>query len=250
MIKRSFKIRNMSPFSVNRIKNFTLLATFFLIFLHSNSSVAEQNSELRTITITAGGKISASPDLAKLQSGLVTEDISARVALSKNTQSMINLIDNLKSKGIEGKDIQTTSFQIEPRYTSPRDNTPSVINGYRVVNQVEIIIRNLQFIGELIDQMVTLGANQIGGLSFEVSTEEELRDTARKDAVRNAYRRAELYAIATKTKLGKVTKITEGEVSTPQPFLRAARAVTAEAIPIEKGSISLESSVTITWELE
>ncbi|MFM7084843.1 MAG: SIMPL domain-containing protein [Hyphomicrobium sp.] len=238
---------------MNQYRNIFPLLTLFLLDLLSLSSASaleDQRKDLRTITISANGQILSQPDLARLHSGVITEDKTARGALSKNNSATHTLIEGLRSKGIESKDIQTSSFQVEPRYTIPREGSPSVIDGYRVVNQVEIIVRDLKSIGELLDQLVSLGANQVGSLSFEVSAAEQLKDSARKEAVMNARRRAELYANATGSKLGKVLVITEGDISNPQPLLRAARATVSDAVPIEKGSIALEANVTITWELE
>lgn len=227
----------------------SFISCFFLICIASSVQSEEVKSN-RSITISSSGQISAIPDVAKVQSGVVTEDISAQKALSKNNETLQNLIDKIKSGGIESNDIRTTTFQVEPRYTSPREGNSPIINGYRVVNQIEIIVRDLKSIGDLLDRLVSLGANQIGGLTFEVSMTEKLKDTARKEAVNNARRRAELYASATNSKLGKVLLISENDVSSPQPFLRAARAAVGDAVPIEKGAVALEANVTITWELE
>ena len=103
----------------------------------------------------------------------------------------------------------------------------------------------------MLDEFVTLGANQMNGITFEVSAAETLRDTARKDAIANARRRAELYAAAAGTKVGKVIAIAEGTESAPPPYFKAGRAAAMNAsVPIERGSQSLEANVTVTWELD
>ena len=126
-----------------------------------------------------------------------------------------------------------------------------VINGYRVNNQVQITSRNIDKLGEVLDQLVTLGANSMNGISFSVSEAEKLRDAARTEAVGNARRRAELYASAAGVKLGQVMVISEDSYNQgPQPYFKAARATMAEAVPIERGSQDLEARVTVTWALE
>ena len=79
-----------------------------------------------------------------------------------------------------------------------------------MTNQVQVVVRDLDKIGDILDQLVTLGANQTNGLSFEASKAETLRDDARKEAVANAKRRAELYAAAAGVELGEVLTIDEG----------------------------------------
>jgi uncharacterized protein YggE len=193
--------------------------------------------------------VAADPDQARIVSGVTTEAATAREALSKNTEAMKKVIAGLKASGIEAKDIQTTSFHIEPRYTRPKEGEAPLIDGYRVTNQVQVLSRNLDRLGEILDQLVTLGANETAGLSFEVSEAETLRDEARKEAVANALRRAKLYAAAAGAEVGDVLTIQEGGDMGPRP-MPMARAMKMEAVPIERGTEMLEASVTVTWALK
>ncbi len=205
----------------------------------------------RTVTVSASGEVSATPDIARVSSGVTTEADSARQALSANSEAMKALIAGLKSAGIEAKDIQTSSFLVEPRYTNPREGEPAVINGYRVVNQVEIVSRKIDKLGEVLDQMVALGANQMNGLNFEVSQAETLKDEARKTAMANALRRAKLLAAAGGAEVGDVLSISEDAGGAPQPFQhKMARTAMAESVPVEQGSQMLEARVTVTWALK
>ena len=214
-------------------------------------AAAEDNRMERTITVSATGTATAIPDRARIATGVVTEAATAREALSANNGAMQKLIAGLKESGVEAQDIQTAGLNLNPRYTSPRDNQPPVIDGYQASNTVEVHVRDLAKLGEVLDQLVTLGANQMNGITFEVSAAETLRDTARKDAIANARRRAELYAAAAGAKVGKVIAIAEGTESAPPPYFKAGRAAAMSAsVPIERGSQALEANVTVTWELE
>lgn len=212
-------------------------------------SLAQEKPMDRTVTVSATGEVAADPDVARISSGVSSEAKTAREALDRNSATMKKLIEGLKAAGVDAKDIQTSSFHIEPRYTDPREGEAPAVNGYRVSNQVEIRARNLSKLGELLDQLVTLGANQMGGLSFEVSKAETLKDEARKAAVANARRRAELYAAAAGAAVGEVIAISEDVVHAgPRPYAKAAMAV--QSVPIEAGSETLEARVTVTWALK
>jgi uncharacterized protein YggE len=214
-------------------------------------AAAEDNRMERTITVSATGTATAIPDRARIATGVVSEAATAREALSANNGAMQKLIAGLKESGVEAQDIQTSGLNLNPRYTNPRDGQPPVIDGYQASNTVEVHVRDLAKLGEVLDQLVTLGANQMNGITFEVSTAETLRDTARKDAIANARRRAELYAAAAGAKVGKVIAIAEGTDSAPPPYFKAGRAAAMSAsVPIERGSQSLEANVTVTWELD
>lgn len=214
-------------------------------------AAAEDPRMERTITVSATGTATAIPDSARIQTGVVAEAATAREALSANNAAMAKLIAGLKANGIEAKDIQTANFNLNPRYTSPADGQPPVIDGYQASNQVEVHVRDLDKIGDVLDKLVTIGANQMNGIAFEVSAAETLRDAARKDAVANARRRAELYAAAANAKVGKVMAINEGGSAEPRPYFKAGRvAAMAESVPVERGTQSLEANVSVTWELE
>ncbi|HKZ97380.1 MAG TPA: SIMPL domain-containing protein [Hyphomicrobiaceae bacterium] len=228
----------------------TLIAAAALTLAAGAAASAEEKPMQRTVTVSAAGQVSAEPDLARISTGIVTEAKAARDALARNSETMKALIAGLKSSGIEAKDIQTSSFHVEPRYTSPREGQAAAIDGYRVVNQVQVTARNLAKLGEVLDALVGLGANQMGGLAFEVSKAESLKDEARKEAMANALRRAKLLASAGGAEVGEVIAISE-DVSDggPRP-LAMARTAMAEAVPIERGTETLVARVTVTWALK
>lgn len=213
------------------------------------SAASADDAPRRSITVSASGSVSAVPDMARITSGVATEAPVARDAVSKNSEAMKKIIAGLKAGGIDEKDIQTASFHIEPRYTRAREGEASVIDGYRATNQVQVVVRNLDKLGEVLDRLVSLGANEMAGLSFDVSQAEKLRDDARKEAVANAQRRAKLYADAAGVELGEVLKIDESGDNAPHPVF-ASRALKGDAVPIERGSETLEASVSVTWALK
>jgi uncharacterized protein len=217
--------------------------------LMASAAAAADEPPRRSITVSASGSVTAVPDLARITSGVATEAPVAKDAVAKNSEAMKKIIDGLKSSGIEDKDIQTASFHIEPRYTRAREGEAPTIDGYRATNQVQVVVRNLDKLGEVLDRLVALGANEMAGLSFDVSQAEKLRDEARKEAVANAQRRAKLYADAAGVQLGEVINIDEGGNDNPRPIF-AARALKADAVPIERGSETLEATVSVTWALK
>lgn len=214
----------------------------------SAAQAAEQETQ-RRISVTASAEISAEPDIALISTGVVSEAKTAREALDANSAAMRRLIEGLKSAGIEPRDIQTASFNVEPRYEQTRDGRAPSIVGYRVHNQVRITAREIDRLGQVLDQAVTLGANQIGSIQFEVSKAETLKDDARRAAMVNARRRAELFAAAAGVELGEVLRIEE-EVRQDGPPIPFARTLAAESVPIERGTQTLEATVSVTWALE
>lgn len=215
------------------------------------TAMAADRDTLRSVTVSASGSVAADPDAARVQSGVMTEAETARAALDANSAASKTLIDGLKALGIAAKDIETTQFSINPHYEHRPDGTQARLVGYQVHNQVQVMVRDLKMLGELLDRMVSLGANQMHGLSFEVTTAETLRDAARQEAMKNALRRAKLYAEAAGASVGEVIAISEetGHVI-PEAGLKVGRAMAMDAVPVEAGQQSLEARVTVTWALK
>lgn len=212
-------------------------------------SRADEKAMERTITVSASGTAEAAPDQARITAGVSTEAENARQALTRNNETMSKIIGELKAKGIDAKDIQTASFNVEPVMDYSKDGQPPKVRGYRVSNQVIVLVRNLEKLGDILDDVASAGANQIQGLAFEVSKEETLKDEARKEAVANALRRAKLLAAAAGAEVGDVRQILEETSSGPVVYApRLAKAATS-AVPIETGTSTLEARVTITWAL-
>jgi uncharacterized protein YggE len=98
--------------------------------------------------------------------------------------------------------------------------------------------------------MISAGANETQGLSFEVSNADSLKDKAREDAMDKALRRAKLLAAAAGAQVGAVMRITEETTSNGSVPYATARFAKAESVPIERGTSTLEARVTVTWALK
>jgi hypothetical protein len=229
-----------------------IVATMLLLALPMSGALAEDKPMERTITVSATGTAEAAPDQARITSGVITEATSARDALTGNTDAMNKVIAALKAKGIEAKDIQTASFNVEPVMDYSKDGQPPTLRGYRVSNQVVVLVRDLDKIGTVLDDLVSAGANQIQGLGFEVSKAETLKDEARKTAIANALRRAKLLAAAAGAEVGEVLQISEEASADNQVMFAAPRFAKAQAasVPVERGTSTLEARVTTTWALK
>jgi uncharacterized protein YggE len=229
-----------------------VVAAALIAMLPLSASYAGDKDMERTITVSATGTAEAEPDQARITSGVATEAPTARDALTANSEAMNKVIAALKTKGIDAKDIQTASFNVEPVMDYSKDGQPPTLRGYRVSNQVVVIVRDLGNLGTVLDDLVSAGANQIQGLAFEVSKAETLKDDARKDAIANALRRAKLLATAAGAEVGQVLQISEETTPDAPVVFAAPRFAKAQAasVPVERGTSTLEARVTTTWALK
>ena len=207
-------------------------------------------SEPRSISLSAIGTVKTRPDTALISTGVASEAPTAREALTQNTAAMSKVVAALKEQGIAPNDIQTADFSVHPRFHHPRDGAPAQISGYRVVNSVRIKVRDTTKLGAILDQVVTLGSNEIGGIQFTVENPAALEDEARRRAMATALKKAELLAKAAGAEIGQVLKITEEMHQPPRPLMqRMALEAKAADVPIEAGEHTVQVQVNVTWEL-
>jgi uncharacterized protein len=218
---------------------------------------AQENTQImklaRTINLSGHGEIRMVPDLAAVTIGVTSNAKTAGEALAQNTKDMQAVFATLKAAGIADSDIQTSNFSVNPRFIYPNDgsNKPPTLDGYDVVNSVNVVVRKISELGSVLDKVVTAGSNQINGISFSVDNADKALDAARTQAVADARHKAELYATAAGVKLGRIISIAEGGNYQPPPVVYTrAKMATAEAAPIAQGEQVLGMDVTIVWEIE
>ncbi|MFL1874238.1 SIMPL domain-containing protein, partial [Hansschlegelia beijingensis] len=175
---------------------------------------AEGERREPSVSVVGEGSVSAVPDLAMVTSGVVSRAPTAAAALKANAAAMTKVMAALKDAGVEERDIATSGLSVQPQYdygdgSAPR--TPKLV-GYEVRNAVTVRSRALDKIGDLIDSLVTAGSNQIENLAFEVSDRSEKLDGARREAMADARRKAEIYAAGVGASLGAPLAVSEQEV--------------------------------------
>jgi uncharacterized protein len=212
-----------------------------------------------SMQITGHGEIMATPDTAFVTSGVTSQGATAKEALDANNTDMKALIDTLKAAGIDSVDIQTSGFSVSPNYvySDTRDangyQLPPKVVGYTVYNGVTVVVRDLASLGSVLDQAVTVGANQISGVTFSVDDPKDLYNEARKLAFADARDKAELYAEAAGVELGALSLISEltGYNQPPQPYaFKAEAAMDRSMVPVEVGQLTFSIDVNVSWDLE
>ena len=210
-------------------------------------------AEQRTVTVNAEGFVQAEPDTVTIRLGVITEADTAQAALNANSAAMENVIAVIKKTGLPARQIQTSALSIRPKYSAYRGSIKArrsrSIVGYTVQNQVRLTSNDLSGFGGLIDKATAAGTNEINGITFTVSKRETLLDDARRNAIENAFRRGELYAKASRTKLGPVIKILETGSVAPRPYPMVA-ASRSRSVPIEAGRKTLGVRVQVIFALE
>jgi len=200
------------------------------------------------IFVNGTGSVHVPPDQARIRSGVTTRARTVKEASEANSKLMAAITATLLSSGIAQTDIQTSRFSIQPVYAPAQPGVEPKMSGYSVSNQVEVVIRQISQVGDILERLVNAGAKDIGNIEFVNSDHSQRLDQAREAAVADARRKAELYARAAGVSLGRVLTITEEAVDAAPIRLReTARA--AAAVPIAAGENTLEARISVEYEI-
>ena len=247
----------------------TIIMGVFLITLTVYTAVAIQNKikegkyigqeieAKNTITVSDKGEIYVKPDLALTTFSVINEAKTVTEAINKNTEKMNAVIEFVKNQGIEDKDLKTTTFNIYPRYEwyeeiriPPYPQGKRVLVGYEVRQSLEVKIRDMEKIGDIIQGATDAGANQVGELQFTVDDLDEFKKQAREQAIEKAKTKAEELVSQLGVKLVRITNFSESGVVPRYYELEKAVGMGAEEAPqIQTGENKIEVTVTITYEI-
>lgn len=218
----------------------------------ASPAYAQVAAQGRQVTVQGEGQTAAAPDEATVAGGTQVQSRTAREAMDGNSRAMRQVQEALRGSGITESDIATSALSLRPviDYQSA-GNRPRVV-GYAAGHSLRVRVRDLTKLGDVLDRMVSAGANQIEGLQLTVSDWSKKVDEARVAAVVDARRKAEILAQAAGARLGKVLSISEQGGALPPPVMRrmaAPSASSAESVPIATGDQTFRMTVTMVWEL-
>ena len=222
-----------------------LLGISLLVLLTSACTVNKPAEQVRTITVSGEGSVSVKPDYVFLKFMVKTSDWNVSKAVEKNAQNSNNVINAIKETGVDSNDISTADYRIS------QDNSKDYPGMYTVYNYINVIIRNVDTAGTIVDVAVKdkIGANGITSFDFGVSDKTTALRQARTLAVQNAQDAAALLAGASGCKVGTVVEITENFTNTSPVMLKSNFTDAGFSTKFVPGTIDVNSNVTIKYNL-
>lgn len=208
-----------------------------------------------TLSVSGSGKAYLDPDIAYITVGVHTENKDAAEAVASNNTRSQKVADALKNLKIDPKDIQTTNFSIYPQQ---QYDTQGKLTGttYMVDNSVYITLRDLSKLGDVLDAVITAGANSINGIQFDVADKTKALSDARKSAVADAQGQAQELASAAGVQLGAIQSINTSASQPPVPIYSkglgggVAAAEQAATVPVSAGQLIVTIDVNIVYEIK
>ncbi|MGW0173567.1 SIMPL domain-containing protein [Rhodococcus sp. NPDC003322] len=194
------------------------------------------------------GKVTAAPDTATVVLGVQTQAATAEAALASNAEKATALIDSLKSRGIESKDIATSGLSVQPTFAPASTD----ITGYQVTNQVTATVHDIAGAGALIDAAAAAAGDavRVQQMTFSIGDDSDLRAQARAKAVEQAKAQAGQIADAAGVELGGVRWISEVAAAPPGPLPGRMQSDQVASTPVEPGTQELTVTVSVVYDID
>jgi uncharacterized protein YggE len=206
-----------------------------------------------TITVSGTGKVTVSPDIADLRLGVSVTKPTVKAARAQAADSMTKVIAALKRLGIADADIKTTNLSLQPVYTYPSNGGTPKLTGYMLSNTVAVTIRDLDKIGDAIDDGLAAGATTMDGVSFRVEDPAAAEQRAREEAMTQARKKADTLASGAGVRITGVQSISETSAPIPYPvpyYGEAAGAARDVSTPVQTGTNEISVSVAVVYLID
>jgi len=231
--------------------------------LAAPATAGETQAPVRTITVVGRGEVKAKPDIATVNLGVEVTAPTVTEAMTEANARMKTILAAMKALGIADKDIQTSNFSInferrEPSAPDVPQTTPGAKPGgaqtpagfYRVNNMVQVTVRDLNKVGDVLDAAVEAGANNVWGISFGLDNTEVLEAQAREKAVADARARAESLAKLNGVVVGDVIAISEIIGGGPSPLyadVASFKGLGGGGAPVESGELTFATQIQTVY---
>jgi uncharacterized protein YggE len=205
-----------------------------------------------TIAVSGTGRIVLTPDIADLRLGVTSTAKTVKDARAAAATSMTAVIASLKNLGIADKDIQTTTLSLQPVYDYSTNTNPPRLTGYQLSNAVAVTVRDLDKLGDAIDDALAAGATSLDGVAFRVADQTAAEQQARQAAMDEAKAKATTLAGAAGVSIAGVASISETVSPVPYPiyygYRNLAGAPGADVqTPVAPGSTEVSVTVSVVY---
>ena len=175
---------------------------------YNGVSVAPGSDLLNIVRVNGLGKVTAEPDVAVLNVGIETQgETSKQVQADNNTQSQ-KLIETLRELEIGEDDIKTQWYNISPNYDYRNEGGRKLL-GYIANHSLNVTIRDLTKVSEVLDKVTESGATNVGNVQYTLEDRESAYDEARLLAAHNAKGKAEKLALVFGFEVGALVQVEE-----------------------------------------
>lgn len=204
-----------------------------------------------TLRVIGNGSVPLAPDAASVTVGVDVTSENLSEAQAEATTMMEAIREAISDRGIPDEDVQTNAFAVNPvREYDPQTGLPGPVSSFQVTNTVNVTVRSVDDIGDLLDDVVAAGANNIYGIAFFTDEPGDAATEARGLAVRDAQVKAEELADAAGLTLGRILAISESFSPIGPVFDGAKAGGQGASAPIAPGTNLVTATIEVLFELD
>jgi uncharacterized protein len=205
-----------------------------------------------SIRVTGEAVVTANPDQARIEIGVISQAESAQAAATQNAQRLESVLNDLRRILGTSADIKTISYSVSPNYRYPKEGGKPTIVGHTASNVLRVKIDDLSLVGKVIDTATQSGANTIQRLQFTLKDERKSQAEALSQAAVIARAKADSIASALGLKVLRILMVEEAGSAVPviqERVFAMARDAASPPTPVEPGTIDIRAVVTLTVEV-
>ena len=227
------------------------------------SQTSAVNTANSGIWVTGQATLEIPADIAQVSIGVESREVNVADARQKAAEAMDNVLAAITELGIDGDDVVTSYFNIQPqtiwvevsdplgRHSEPR------ITGYIVNNTGQVTVRDIDVLGTVIDTAAATGGDliRINSIQFTVGDSSVYGEQIRQLAAADALAKADLYARVMDVTLGPLVYLTELGSSVPMAKASpvamevAAMDIGFARTPISAGDVNLSVTVQVVFAI-
>jgi len=208
-----------------------LIASCSMAFTQVSSSPA--TIQVNTIYAGADGKFESAPDTAVIRMDMASQQDTSRAAYDHVAVAVDHVRQVLKSNGIDVKNAQFSSYQMQPMYDWK--NPKRKVIGYRVTTDVTLKLRDFTKVGAITEQLADIEDTQNQSVNYTLEDIEQAKAKASEDALKKARNQANAVAVAGGRSLGDLlyasVDVNQANIVPVVMNMAMARSATAGATP-------------------
>jgi uncharacterized protein len=204
-----------------------------------------RSESVNFMNIEGKGVVRAVPNIVIATIGVLEEDVNLEAALSASAQKTSAVISAIKNLGVDERDIQTSAFNVEPRYDYM--NGQRIFRGFAVSNILKITVREVNNLGEIIDTSVRSGANIVRDINFAVENVSDYYNEALRLAIADSRRKAQAVATEVNVALNEIPIFIQEERDLPVSIRSVQLQALDSVTPILPGELEITSNIKVTY---
>ena len=213
--------------------------------------------ERRAVTVSGQGEVSAAPDRARLSMAVEETSPDLKAAQAKVNTVVRSYLTQARVLGAKDEDISTAGLSINAEYDYSNPKGGRKFLGYHVTRSIEVVVRDLDKIGDYLQRATDAGINNVSNPQLESSKADELQRQALAKAALDAQAKARVLADTLGVKLGAIHTISASSEASPPPgpqprmmmMAKAADAGGNDQMGFAAGEIRFRSSLVAEFDL-